>query len=318
MKNKIFLVLLLILILTTPYADNIRGSVKNIITIKSDIQFTEFNLYDLTSIILEDNPFLEGLELTLTIPGDLDKYRDSFMINVYSKVDSIPDKSLKEYKGFKLLSTVIPISTNMFITIPVLKTLARDLIPGSILTETVSQGSFPLLLSVNPVMKGIPDSVLNSIFKLKIKPIISNKGILNLNIFTTPINSPYTIFIDDKKTSKELSYTLEEGIHQLKIVSEGFKEISRSFVINQNDTTKLELELKPFLPVVIFEAPTAAKIILDGKKIDIAEGVGIQLTPGEHVVRMELGDYFISKKFTVSQEKNYKISLSLDILVQDI
>jgi len=318
MKNKIFSVLLLILILTTSYADNIRGSVKNIITIKSDVQITKFNLYDLTGIILEDNPFLEGLELTLTIPGDLDKYRDSFMINVYSKVDSVPDKSLKEYKGFELLSTVIPVSTNMFITIPIVKILERDLIPGSILTGIVSQHDFPLLLSVNPVMKGIPDSVLKSIFKLKIKPIISNKGILNLNIFSTPIDSPYTIFIDDKKTSKEPSYILEEGIHQLRIVSEGFKEISRSFVINQNDTTKLKLELKPLLPVVIFEAPTAAKIILDGKKINIVDGVGIQLTPGEHVVRMELGEYFISKKFTVLKEKNYKISLSLDILVQDI
>ena len=128
MKNKIFSVLLLILILTTSYADNIRGSVKNIITIKSDVQVTKFNLYDLTGIILEDNPFLEGLELTLTIPGDLDKYRDSFMINVYSKVDSVPDKSLKKYKGFELLSTVIPVSTNMFITIPIVKILERDLI----------------------------------------------------------------------------------------------------------------------------------------------------------------------------------------------
>ena len=318
MKNKIFSVLLLFLILSTPFADNIRGAVKNIITIKSDVQFTEFNLYDLTGIILEDNPFIEGLELTLTIPGDLDKYRDSFMINVYSKVNSLPDKSIKEYKGSELLSTVIPVSTNMFITIPILKTLARDLIPGSILTETVLQSGFPLLLSVNPVMKGIPESVLKSIFKLKIKPIISNKGILNLKVFSTPKDSPYTIFIDDKKTLKEPSYILEEGIHQLKIVSEGFKEISRSFVINQNDTTKIELELKPLLPVVIFEAPSGAKIILDGKKIDIVDGIGIQLTPGEHVVRIEMGDYFISKKFVVSQEKNYKISLSLDILVQDI
>ncbi len=318
MKNKIFLVLLLILILTTPYADNIRGSVKNIITIESDVLSTEFNLYDLTGIILMKNPFLEGLELTLTIPGDLDKYRDSFMINVYSKVNSVPDKSLKTYKGSRLLSTVIPVSTNMFITIPILKNSNRDLIPGSILTDTVSQPDFPLLLSVNPVMKGIPDSVLRSIFKLRIKPIISNKGILNLNIFSTPIDSPYTLFIDDKKTSKIPSYILEEGIHQIKIVSEGFKEISRSFVINQNETTKLELELKPLLPVVIFEAPTGARIILDGKKIDIVSGDGIQIDPGEHVVRMELGDYYISKKFTVSKEKNYKISLSLDILVQDI
>ena len=318
MKKKIFSVLLLILIISGAYADNIRGAVKNIITIESDLISSEFKLYDLTGINVPKNPFIEELELTLTIPGELKKYRDSFMINVYIKLNSEPDKSLKTYKGYKLLSAVIPVSTKMFITIPMITNSNRELIPGTILTDFVSQNDFPLLLSVDPVMKGIPDSVLKSTFKLEIKPISSSKGMLNLNISGSPVNSSYTILLDGKKILKEPSYILEEGIHQIQIVSENFKEVSRSFVINQSETTKLDLKLEPLLPVVIFEAPSTAKVILDGKKIDIVEGVGIQLSPGEHVVRMELGDYSISKKFTVLQEKNYKISLSLDILVQDI
>ncbi len=318
MKKKLLSVLLFLVILTSPYSDNIRGVVKNIITLKSDVLTTKFRLYDITGIIVPENPFLEGLELTLTIPGDMNKYRDSFMINVYSRVDSEPDKTLNKYKGSKVISTVIPVSSKMFISIPMIKNSNQEQIPGSILTKTVPQTDFPLLVSVNPVMKGIPDSVLKSIFKLELKPVISNKGILNLNISNNSEPTSYKIILDNKTIETEPYYTLEEGIHQIKIMSGTYKEISRSFVINRGETTKLNLILEPLLPVVIFEAPTGAKIILDGKKIDIVDGVGIQLSPGEHVVRMELGDYFISKKFTVSQEKNYKISLSLDILVQDI
>lgn len=307
---------LFIFVLCT-FSDNIRGEVSSIITIESEKSGTSFRLYDLTGIIVLDNPFLEGLDLTLTIPEELLKYRDSFMLNIYYQLDNIPHESLKAYKGSRLFSSTIPASRKMFISIPLTERSNTDIIPGSIISTRADQTEFPLLLSITPVMKGIPTSVLSSVFKLEVLPGISNKGMLNFNITSPPSNNVYTILLDGRKITTETEFILKTGIHHIKIESDNFKEISRSFVIERGETTEINLILEPLLPTVVFEAPLGAEIFLDGKKLDSISGKSIQVEPGDHVVRIELSDYFLSRKFTIYAEKNYKISLSLDILVQD-
>jgi hypothetical protein len=317
MKKRVFTGFFLIFIILYSFSDNIRGEVSSIITIGTEKTITEFRLYDLTGIAVIENPFLEGLDLTLTIPEELLKYRDSFMLNIYYLLDNIPDESLKAYKGSRLLSITIPVSKKMFISIPLSKISNADVIPGSIISTMADWSELPLLLSITPVMKGIPSSVLTSIFKLEILPGISNKGILNLNITSLSSDNQYTILLNGKKITTETENILETGIHQIKVESDNFKAISRSFVIERGETTEINLILEPLLPTVVFEAPEGAEIFLDGEKLDFVSGKGIQIEPGDHVVRIELSDYFLSRKFTIDAEKNYKVSLFLDILVQD-
>ncbi len=317
MKKRFLTVFFLFIFILSAFSDNIRGEVSSLITINSGKSVTYFELYDLTGISVEYNPFLEGLDLALTIPQELMKYRDSFMINIYYRLDNIPEKSIKVYKGSNLLSTTIPVSRKMFISIPLTRISNIDTIPGSIICPAVDISELPLLLSITPVMKGIPSSVLTSVFKLEILQVISNKGIFNLDITSPASGDIYTIFLDGKKITNETEFILAAGIHQIKVESSNFKEISRSFVIERGETNKINLTLESLLPTVVFEAPQGAEIFLDGKKLDYVSGNGIQIEPGEHVVRIELSDYFLSRKFTVVAEKNYKVSLFLDILVQD-
>lgn len=317
MKKRFLTVFFLFIFILSAFSDNIRGEVSSLITINSEKSVTYFKLYDLTGVSVEYNPFLEGLDLALTIPQELMKYRDSFMINIYYRLDNIPEKSLKVYKGSNLLSTTIPVSRKMFISIPLTRISNTDTIPGSIICPAVDISELPLLLSITPVMKGIPSSVLTSMFTLEILQVISNKGILNLDITSPASGDIYTIFLDGKKITNETEFILAAGIHQIKVESNNFKEISRSFVIERGETNKINLTLESLLPTVVFDAPQGAEIFLDGKKLDYVSGNGIQIEPGEHVVRIELSDYFLSRKFTVVAEKNYKVSLFLDILVQD-
>ncbi|MCK5675131.1 MAG: PEGA domain-containing protein [Spirochaetales bacterium] len=315
MKKKLFTVFFLLTIIISSFPLNIRGEVKKIIEIETDKAVTEFTLFDLTGISIKNSPFIEGLELSLTIPDELAKYRDSFMLNIYYKLDSIPSESNKSYKGTLLLSQTVPVSKKIFISIPMIMTSNNDLIPGSLLTKQVNKTEFPIILSVSPVMKGIPSSVLSSIFKLEILPVISTKGILDLNLSGS--ENKYTIILDGKEILYKKEIILEEGIHQIIINSVNFKEISQSFVISRGNTTKLEIIMEQLLPTVIFEAPEGSEIILDGEKIDSSPSKAFEIKPGDHVVRMKLGDYSLSKKFTVDAEKKYKISLFLDILIQE-
>lgn len=315
MKKKLITVFFLIIVTIPSFSLNIRGEVKNVIEIEKEKKVTEFTLFDLTGIDIKQNPFIEGLELTLSIPDELAKYRDSFMLNIYYNLDTAPRESLKSYRGQLLLSQIVPVSKKIFISIPLIKGINSDVIPGSILSKQVDKTEFPLILSISPVMKGIPSTVLSSIFELEIIPVLSTKGVLDLNLSGS--ENQYTIILDRNNLSFKNEYVLEEGIHQITIRSDNYKEISQSFVISRGNTTKLDLIMEQLLPTVMFEAPEGAEIILDGEKINTSTSKSIQISPGEHVVRMKLGDYSLSKKFTIDAENKYKISLFLDILIQE-
>ncbi len=317
MKKRFLTVIFLFFYSLSAFPDNIRGEVGSLITITTENCVTNFKLYNLTAISVIDNPFIEGLELTLTIPEELLKYRDSFMIDIYYGLDNAPNKTLKAYKGIRLLSTTIPVSRKMFISIPLSEISNQDTIPGSIICSAVEISELPLLLSITPVMKGIPSTVLTSVFKLEILPVMSNKGILNLDISSPSPNDKYTILLDEKKISNKTDYILAAGIHQIRVESDNFKKISRSFVIEKGETSKINLVLESLLPMVVFEAPLGAEIFLDGEKLKYISGNGIHVKPGDHVVRIELSDYFLSRKFTVAADKNYKVSIFLDILFED-
>lgn len=315
MKKKLITVFFLIIVTIPSFSLNIRGEVKNVIEIEKEKKVTEFTLFDLTGIDIKQNPFIEGLELTLSIPDELAKYRDSFMLNIYYNLDTAPRESLKSYRGQLLLSQIVPVSKKIFISIPLIKGINSDVIPGSILSKQVDKTEFPLILSISPVMKGIPSTVLSSIFELEIIPVLSTKGVLVLNLSGS--ENQYTVILDRNNLSYKNEYVLEEGIHQITIRSDNYKEISQSFVISRGNTTKLDLIMEQLLPTVMFEAPEGAEIILDGEKINTSTSKSIQISPGEHVVRMKLGDYSLSKKFTIDAENKYKISLFLDILIQE-
>ncbi len=317
MKIRFLTAILLLLITLQLFPVNIRGEINGLVSISTENISTQFSLHELTAILLEETPFIERIDLTLTIPEELSRYRDSFMVTIYSGLDNTPDKMLKSYTGKKIFSAIIPVSRKMFISIPIVDKPDSDLIPGTIKSTLVPPSGFPVLLSVTPVMKGIPTSVLTSIFKLDIMPVLSNKGELNINVVNPSPENSYTVIMDEKQLTSERDIILQAGIHTIQIKSEYFKPVTRSFVIEKGKVSEITITLEPLLPTVFFETPAGTTIYLDGIKLDYRAERGIQIEPGEHVVRIELSDYSLSRKFTIEADKDYKVSLFLDILVQD-
>jgi hypothetical protein len=71
------------------------------------------------------------------------------------------------------------------------------------------------------------------------------------------------------------------------------------------------------VPKIVFEAPDTAEIFLDGQKLDGLPKKPMSVTEGEHTVIMRVGNYSLTKKFSVERGRSYKISLFLDISVQE-
>ncbi len=320
MKKRLLLLFTLIFSLTCLYGGSIRGNSTSVI--KTGMEPGEeitFRMNDLVAVDLEDNRFIEGIELIFSLPGEFIQYRDSFALTIYSDINTYPVENRTSYYGKKIFFTPLPPVTKMYVDIPV-KAVPREKSSFGtfILKDKIPESSFPLIIKIEPVMKGIPSSLLSKTFKLKTKSMIIQKGAVSLSIDTKGHEGSYSIEIDNHAVeSPENPPLLKPGIHQLNVYSDYFREYTAKFAVKAGQTTTISVELEPYNPTVQFDFPEDAKSFLDGKKLEFVPGEKTSITPGEHVISVTVGDYTISKKFTVKKDKFYKISLFLDIFIKE-
>ncbi len=315
MKKYLISVLLFLISFGILCAASIRGNSTYIL----DKEIT-FGLNDLVAVPLEDSLFTDGIELTFTLPEEFLQYRDSFALTIYSGMDTAvtPDRTI--YTGRKSFFGVLPAVKKMFIDIPVKKKLDIGSSFGTYVLDTaIPLDAFPLLIKIEPVMKGIPSSLLNKVFHLRARKILSNNGALSLTIDTGKNKQKeYSVLIDNKPVvDPENIPLLSAGFHQLMVRSDYYKEFTTRFAVKAGETTNLDIVLTPYNPTVQFDFPEGAKAYLDGNKLETPQGTVSSITPGEHLISVSIGDYNISKKFTVKKDKLYKISLFLDIFVKE-
>ncbi len=319
--KRIFLIYIGIIVLSANlFGVSIRGGRIHLVTagVQSSGEVS-FKLNDIVAVSLKDGPYIEGMELNITLPASFTRYRDSFAITLYSDITPEPSSSNTSYRGRKIFFGVLPTAKKLYIDIPVAKLFARtSSMETYVIKHNVLPHRFPLILKIEPVMKGIPSSLLSEHFNLKISSIIIPKGSLTLNIKTSKASKSYAVTIDNKPFDPHIPETvIASGIHQLKINSDFFEEYTSNFAIKPGRNTTIDITLKPYRPTVQFDFPKDSILYLDGKKITVSSDKKQPINPGEHVVRITLGDYTLSKKFTVLKEKNYKLSLFLDIFVKE-
>ncbi len=319
--KRFFISIAVVLLIALPVSGvSIRGNNTYFTSVNLNLaKEISFHLNDLVGVKIDSSPFIEGVELIFTLPAEFNNYRDSFALTMYSDISPRLSLTTTRYTGKKILFRVLPTVKKMYLNIPVAKSFSVSPSPGTyILNRLISTEHFPIILKIEPVMKGIPSFLLNEQFRLTVKSIIMQKGSLTLHILDKGKKGNYSIHIDNKSIvydNKEIMLT--PGIHQLKINSDFYQEHISNFAINAGRNTKLDITLKAYNPTVQFDFPKEFSLYLDGQKIKIIPGEKREISPGEHVVLITVGDYTLSKKFTVLKEKKYKLSLFLDIFIKE-
>jgi PEGA domain len=314
---------LLVLVPWLLFSENVRGPVKAQVSLApgSGAQTNVIALEDLLSIDLENGGrFIDGLEVDITIPPSARQYKDLLGLYIYEKVSPEPTSSSISYTATRVDFIVLPTVAKIYLTIP-MRAGGVPSSPDTLNTSTVIPPSdFPIVLTILPVAKGLPASVSDSTFPVTVSPIVADRGLLKLDVSENgkEPSLPYTLSIDDTTiTPNPAGYELPAGLHHLDISSDGYKEIYRTFGIDKGQTTRLDISLIPLVPKLIFEAPETAEVFLDGQRLDGVPKDPVPVSEGEHTVIIRLGNYSLTKKFTVERGRSYKISLLLDILVQE-
>ena len=280
----------------------------------------KLHLTDALAIKLpEDRTFIEGLELKFDIPETVAYWMDSVACSVYSNIKPVPSSSQIDYSGTRSYVSTLPGKLSWVLQIPLKKDNSIKSNNYTTKVDTVIEPSNnTVFIRLQPVMKGIPEETSNAIIPITIKPILSNKGRLEL-IATEDgaASKPYSVFIDDKIASlADGKIILETGIHNISLISEFYRNEMRTVRIEIAKTTLLHIELKSIEPTLIIQAPEGSSVLLDDEECSII-GKAFIISEGEHKINFKFGDYEILRTITATKGKNYKAYFSMDFEIEE-
>lgn len=322
-KKKVFALVIALALPSALSADNVRGPVIGDLTLESTSapEVVTIGIEDLIGISIGGNGrFIKGVELDISIPPAARQYRDLLALYVYKQVSPVPSSRLDLYSGLRAGFVVLPTTARLYVNIPLKRNAIEPSAETTTLGSPITAAQFPLIVTVLPVAKGLPEGVSESKFPITVTPILENKGLLKLHLSENgkPPEFPYTLTIDGQQLAPDtLGYELSSGIHNMTVSSNHYKQVNKTFGIEKGQTTQMGVSLQPLVPTILFEAPDTAEIFLDGQKIGGVPKKPVPVTEGEHTVIIRVGNYSLTKKFSVERGRSYKVSLFLDISVQE-
>jgi len=264
--------------------------------------------------------FLRGVEIEITSPQNWLVHRGAIGISVYNNINPQTSHGITDIEANRTAFEPLPARLQTIYQIPVRQSHGlRTTTTVTVLPAVAQLSTFPILFRMMPVIKGISEELENMNFNLTVRPIISDEGVIRLIPRYPPQlrNRPFTVLIDDNlivNTSEQI--VLKEGEHHLVILSDDYRNESRRFVVERAKVNDLIIELHDPTPILILEAPQNAVIYLDNVRIQ-QNRESVTVEPGIHEIKFQIGDYTITRNLNVQRGKTYRISLAVDLTIQE-
>ncbi len=322
--GKIIFGFLFVLFALPVFAENLRGKLVAEITTMEEktVQFPIDSLVGIDVKVTDD--LLQGFELKLTVPPEIRQYRDSFVLQLYKNVSPTPDPSVMSYYGERLMKYVLPSLSKVYIQIPTSPANNLQGMQGTYIAHIIDAfDDFPLILSILPVMKGIPPVVYSAKFEMTVAPIFFPKGKLIISATDKDTGEEIdttigVVTIDEVEVANsDEAIPIRTGVHTLTLDIPGYQHESLNFTVEQGNTSTIAVALTRTTPTFTIEAPREAQVFIDGTLYGGIQGRVEEIPPGSHTVLFKIGDYSISKKIEIKEGKNYNISLFFDIFIKE-
>ena len=280
---------------------------------------------DALAIILpEDTTFFQGIELEIKIPEVLSRYYGSVAYSLYTGLTPMPTENTINYTGTREMIDTMPgrLSLNLIVPLTEPNTIKKN--PYTITLPAVyTLESAVIFFRLQLVMKGIPENYEKEPFIITVKPVYIDKGRMSLNV-TYPVDEngerlefPYTVFVDEELVAlEEQKLILDAGSHHISMVSDHYRNETRTFAIEPGKTTTVDVELRDIAPTLQFVTPDNTQIFLDGREIPYTKDA-FAISQGEHIIRFIVGDYETVQPIQAVNGRSYVISLSLDVEVTE-
>ncbi len=319
-KKILFVLFLFSMALTSSYAENIRGTVAG--TISGGTENLSFKPEEL--VILDGSGITniqEGVEIRVEIPAGIRRFQNSFALFIYRDVRPVPGQDQTSYTGTRTFMRLLPSREALFLRIPLYRkhSITSDALT-EVLPNSVPAESFPLIITVLPVMKGIPDSAFGQQLRISSSAIWKNEGTLSVNI-TNPSGAPDEVIemtVDGRGAGVGERLTLEAGLHRIVVSSTHAPTVEKTVAVEPGRDENLSITLDYTPPEITLVIPDEAEVYLDGKRINSSGNLIVMNSdPGEHTVRYVLGGMEVSKSFVIRPGGKVKIDLIVEIDILD-
>jgi len=319
--KKIFLLWTMSVLAVSLSAENIRGPVSGTLNLNGETKI-QTRIENLCGITLPKiSPLIQGIKISVYADQDMEIYRNSFALYIYKNLNGLISKDRESYEGTQVFMHFLPFSDPINILVPLdnSHTLSPDR-STYLLSDTDMSKSFPLIMTILPITKGIPDSVYNKEITVEITPVYFNKGSVQLNIMNDQgvlITNDINISIDNKKVEWPGGpYILSSGIHNLSIRTNDGNEDSFPFTLASGQNLNIDHVLQYQRPVLSIETMKGLSVYLDGRLLDENEiKESFEINPGSHSIIFELGDFKISRDFTAEMQQRISITMVPEILL---
>lgn len=321
MKKRYLSLALLTLFVLSANAENVRLNVTRIYTITPEQEAVSLDIAleeALALIYRQPTPLIQGLEIKLTLPDAIRSYSNTTGLFLYNR--GIPDaeEGIRNYRVSRYGFEVLTDTRFFYLYLPLSERGAHTVPPGTVRYEKplTAEGS-PLFLTFLPMMKGFPTSLYDEPITVSLTPVPADQGKLHLSVEGAPPEAVTVNLDGTPRPFKSDGYLLPPGQHTLRVSAQGAMEKTLEVDIERGRRTEAAVVLQQAAPRLILEAPEGSEVYLDGSLWDYAAGFEQEIEAGEHVILYRLGDYKLSRKFTAEAGEIYKISLLLDIFIEN-
>ncbi|TVR93391.1 MAG: hypothetical protein EA428_02180 [Spirochaetaceae bacterium] len=313
-------------------ADVIQGPVEN----RLDLDLAagtpitiELGLEEIAVINPVGDPrFLNGIEIEVAIPADAREFPGSLALLVLRNIaESAASQGARRIEGDRVILQPFPSGSRFFTALPTsIEHEFRSSATLEVAQSITSSGEMPIAVSIQPVMKGISRRAAAARVRLTIRPVTRNQGGLVLRF--QDIDGNAIEYDDERLIATELRLDGENlvlsdlpvlrrpGLHRVSFRGEMWKEQSFTVGIERGSITTASIRLEPAVAKLFLSAPEGTEVFINGRDVTGINDV-VELLPGEHTLLFRIGDHTVTRRIRVEPSREYKVSLSLDILVNE-
>jgi len=323
-KVRAFLTVTLLCISAAAFSlDSFRIHSLTSVTVDSqspETQTIELGYNDALGILFPKNTtFIRGIEIEIKIPQDILSYQNGMAFGLYRQIQPAPSAASIDYQAEQITLQALPSKMSFVLQIPINKKGTLKSGPYSTVLPYVHDAAKgPLLFRLLPIMKGLPDNIDNLKFIVKIKPILTDEGGMQLKVTYPDENSkPISIRVDENLVSApEDILVLIPGTHHLSIVSDDYRNEVRVFTVESARITDLNVKMQDTTPHLQLVAPENTRVTVDSKAVENIRDPFV-IEAGEHTILFKIGDYELSKQIIVEKGRDYTVSMIIDLTVTE-
>jgi len=299
------------------YAESFYGSLSDILTIKDEPVKTGLKLEKMIAVKLESpNPLLEGIEIIFEIPRSARQYPNHAALYCYGNISTPLKLKAGKITAKRKFMHVIPSQKRFYFYLPMNKdhNFRKDH-ESFVNPELLDYETWPLILSLMPIAKGIPGNIRNVTYKVTLNPIFKKKALLDMNVSFNSDDS-VRVFLNNKEVDPlSKGILVDPGKLDIKIISRQMGEIRDILDAERGSHKKYEYNVNYKMPELIFDIPEEFIMTLDGNVID-PEGNKMEVKSGIHDLVLTMGQYSLKKSISITPGENFMVSFFMDIVLE--